>query len=110
MHLLGKSIKVTMTPPDGPTQTLVAIDNWDYNWQETYVFKQPIPVKAGTRFDIEAVYDNSANNPNNPNNPPKLVTFGEQTTNEMCFGFIGATSDKPGRIRLRFEEKKPAAE
>ncbi len=110
MHLLGKSIKVTMTPPDAATQTLVAIDNWDYNWQETYVFKQPIPVKAGTKFDIEAYYDNSANNPNNPSNPPKLVTFGEQTTNEMCFGFIGVTSEKPGRIRLRFEEKKAAAQ
>jgi thiol-disulfide isomerase/thioredoxin len=109
MHLLGKSIKITMTPPKGPTQTLVAIDDWDYNWQETYVFKEPIPVKADTRFDIEAFYDNSAANPNNPNNPPKLVTFGEQTTNEMLFGFIGATSDKPGRLRVRFEEKPKEA-
>jgi mono/diheme cytochrome c family protein len=109
MHLIGKSIKVTMTPPDGPPQTLVAIDDWNYNWQETYVFREPIPVKAGTRIDIEAVYDNSDANPNNPNHPPRLVTFGEQTTNEMCFGFIGATSDKPGRIRVRFEEKPKAA-
>lgn len=100
MHLLGRSIKVTMTPPDGPAQTLVAIDDWDYNWQETYFFKQPIAVKAGTRLEIDAIYDNSAGNPNNPNQPPKSVFFGEQTTNEMCFGFIGATSDKPGRIRV----------
>jgi hypothetical protein len=103
MHLVGKEIQVTMTPPDGTAQTLVAIKDWNYNWQETYIFKEPIKVKAGTRFDIEAYYDNSDQNPNNPNHPPKIVFFGEQTTNEMCFGFIGATADQPGRIRRRVE-------
>jgi hypothetical protein len=106
MHMIGKKIKVTMTPPKGKPQTLLAIDDWDYNWQETYILKKPIPVKAGTRFDVEAIYDNSSKNPNNPSNPPKTVTFGEQTTDEMCFIFVGATSDKPGRIRMRFEPKE----
>jgi peroxiredoxin len=108
MHLIGRQIKVTMTPPDGDTMTLVSIDDWNYNWQETYFFKKPIAVKSGTRFEIEAYYDNSSGNPDNPNSPPRPVMFGEQTTNEMCFGFIGATSDKPGRIRLRFEDKPKA--
>jgi peroxiredoxin len=111
MHVIGREIKVTMTPPDGKTQTLVAIADWNYNWQETYLFKEPIAVKSGTRFEIEAYYDNSSGNPDNPNHPPKPVTFGEQTTNEMCFGFIGATSNQPGRLRMRFEEKpKPASQ
>ena len=52
--------------------TLVAIKDWDYNWQETYFLKEPIKVKAGTRFDVEAVYDNSDKNPNNPFNPPQI--------------------------------------
>ncbi len=109
MHLLGKKIKVTITPPGGRPRTLVAIDDWDYNWQETYQLKQPIQVKAGTRFDVEAVYDNSKDNPNNPFNPPRAVWFGEQTTNEMCFVFLGATStNKRGRIRAHFEPKEPA--
>lgn len=107
MHLIGREIKVTMTPPDGPTQTLVSIPDWNYNWQETYTFKTPIQAKAGTRFDIEAYYDNSEANPNNPSHPPRPVFFGEQTTNEMCFGFLGATSDKPGRLRMRFTEEAP---
>ncbi len=100
MHMLGRQIKVTMTPPDGKPQTLVAITDWDYNWQESYFFKEPIHAKAGTRFDIEAVYDNTPANPNNPNQPPRPVIWGEQTTNEMCFGFFGAASDQPGRIRF----------
>jgi hypothetical protein len=96
MHLLGKSVKVTMTPPDGKPLTLVKIDDWDYNWQETYWFKKPIHVRAGTKLDIEAVFDNSGKNPNNPRNPPGIVYVGEQTTNEMLFGFLGATSDSRG--------------
>ena len=106
MHMLGREIKVTMVPPEGSARTLVAIKDWEYNWQETYLFKEAIPVKAGTRFDIEAFYDNSAKNPSNPYQPPRRVFLGEQTTNEMCFGFLGATSDQPGRIR--FDRKGPA--
>jgi hypothetical protein len=104
MHLLGKKIKVTMTPPGGKAMVLVGIDEWDYNWQEKYFFKEPMAVKSGTRFDVEAIYDNSAKNPNNPFNPPKLVRVGEQTTNEMCFGFLDATSEDGQVIGFRLTE------
>jgi hypothetical protein len=107
MHLLGKRIQITMTPPGGKTSTLVGIDEWDYNWQETYTFKKPVPVKAGTRFTVEAVYDNSANNPNNPHHPPRRVFVGEGTTNEMCFGFLGVTTDKPGVLGFRLSPGGP---
>lgn len=107
MHLLGRKVKVTMTAPDGKQTTLVRIDDWDYNWQETYWFKQPIQVKAGSKFSVEAFYDNSSKNPSNPSNPPKHVFFGEQTTNEMCFVFMGGLSEQPGG-RLRFRLSEPS--
>jgi peroxiredoxin len=97
MHLLGKEIKVTVTPPEGPAKTLLAIKQWDYNWQETYYFKEPVRIKAGSRLDVEAIYDNSARNANNPFDPPRRVGFGEQTTDEMCFVFLGGVSDLPGQ-------------
>ncbi len=107
MHLLGKQVQITMTPPNGERQTLVQIDDWDYNWQETYWFQKAIPVPAGTRFDILAIYDNSKKNPNNPHHPPQRVWYGEQTTNEMLFGFMGVTrpEPKPSRLKLRFTPK-----
>jgi peroxiredoxin/mono/diheme cytochrome c family protein len=95
MHMLGKEVNVTITPPDGPQRPLVTIKEWDYNWQETYLIKEPIQVKAGTHFQVEAVYDNSAKNPRNPYNPPRTVTFGEQTTNEMLFVFLGGYAPGP---------------
>jgi peroxiredoxin/mono/diheme cytochrome c family protein len=99
MHLIGRSIRVRMTPPDGPTQSLVDIRDWDYNWQESYWFKEPLRAKAGTRFDVEAVYDNSSRNPHNPSRPPKTVFFGEETTSEMLYGFIGVTPVNTPRVR-----------
>jgi hypothetical protein len=100
MHMVGRTIKVTMTPPDGRPETLLDIQDWDYNWQETYWLKQPVKLKEGTVLRVEAIYDNSTKNPNNPFNPPQMLRFGEQTTNEMCFVFMGGTPDKPGRIRV----------
>jgi hypothetical protein len=96
MHMLGRDIKVTMTPPEGKPSLLFHIKDWDYNWQETYYFKQPLSLKAGTKLELEAVFDNSAKNPHNPFDPPRAVTFGEQTTNEMCFVFFGGTSERKG--------------
>lgn len=103
MHMLGKSVKVTMTPPGGTARVLVDIPEWDYNWQESYFFNEPIAVTAGTRFEVTAVFDNGPSNPNNPFSPPREVRKGEQTTDEMLFGFIRATSDRPGSlVRVRF--------
>jgi hypothetical protein len=107
MHLLGKAIKVTLTPPGGAKQTLLEIKDWDYNWQETYSLKRPVQVKAGARLEVEAVYDNSDKNPNNPFDPPQRVRFGEQTTNEMCFVFLGGVSARRGQ-RLPLSPRAPA--
>lgn len=95
MHMLGKQIGLTMTSPDGKPQTLIDINSWDYNWQESYMLKEPIHVKKGTKFHVDAVFDNSDKNPLNPFSPPRRITFGEQTTNEMCFVFLGGTTEHP---------------
>jgi peroxiredoxin len=106
MHMVGKEVKITVQPPDGPKQTLVAIKDWDYNWQETYFLKEPISLKAGTRIEVQAVFDNSSGNPSNPSRPPRDVEWGEQTTDEMCYIFLGATSDdQPGTIKYELTDK-----
>jgi mono/diheme cytochrome c family protein len=109
MHMLGKEARITVHPPQGKPWTLLAIKDWDYNWQETYLLKEPIELKAGTRLTVEAIYDNTARNPNNPFNPPQPVILGEQTHNEMCFAFLGGTSDAPGG-RMRWKRVDPPQE
>jgi mono/diheme cytochrome c family protein len=88
-HYLGKEIKATATLPDGTTRGLLWIQDWDFNWQDGYNYKEPVVLPKGTRIDVRIVYDNSADNPRNPSNPPKRVWWGEQSTDEMgSVGFL----------------------
>ncbi len=88
MHLIGREMKVDAYTPDGKTIPLVWIKDWDFKWQDTYHYKSPVRLPRGTRVEVRAFYDNSANNPNNPNNPPKMIGWGERTTDEMCLVFL----------------------
>ena len=102
MHLLGRSMKVTATYPDGSRQPLIYIDDWDFHWQGIYTFAKPVPLPGGTRIDLEAVYDNSTANRRNPNAPPREVRWGEETSAEMCIAFVRVTVDAE---RLGFRER-----
>ena len=88
MHLIGETMQVTAHCPDGTTIPIVKIDDWDFNWQTAYHFRELQHLPAGTRVRLVATFDNSAANPNNPNNPPGDVGWGEKTTDEMCIAFL----------------------
>jgi mono/diheme cytochrome c family protein len=93
MHQLGAEMKIAARPPGGSEQPLVWVPNWDFQWQLTYVLKEPLKLPRRTRLSLDSYYDNSADNPHNPNSPPKPVGYGPQTTDEMCFCFFLYTVD-----------------
>jgi mono/diheme cytochrome c family protein len=82
-HYVGKEMKATAMLPDGSTQPLIWIQDWDFNWQDRYNYQTPVSLPKGTRIDVRLRYDNSADNPRNPSNPPKRVWWGEQSFDEM---------------------------
>ena len=94
MHLLGRKMTVQMTPASGDPTCLITIDDWDFNWQGSYRYVEPVAVPAGARLSLSAYYDNSSTNPRNPNDPPKAVSWGEATTDEMCLAFLGVTIEE----------------
>jgi hypothetical protein len=77
----------------GSPVTLIRDDRWDFNWQDTYDFETPVALPKGTVVRMVAHFDNSAANPANPSRPPVEVRWGEQTTDEMCIGFLQLTRD-----------------
>ena len=93
MHLLGKEMKISAKLPGGEDKPLVWVNDWDFNWQETYRYKDPVHLPKGTHISLVAVYDNSERNPRQPTHPPAPVHWGEQTTDEMCIGFLQYTVD-----------------
>ncbi len=87
-HVRGKSAVYTAFLPDGTSEKLLDVPNYDYNWQLYYEYPEPKLFPAGTRIEVEMVYNNSASNPDNPD-PNKPVHFGLDTTvDEMAFGWI----------------------
>ena len=89
-HYLAREMKATATLPDGSTRPLIWIHDWDFNWQDSYVYKKPFTLPKGTRLDVTLTYDNSADNPRHPISPPRRVLWGEQSLDEMGtvgFGF-----------------------
>jgi len=86
MHVRGKSMRVELERA-GARRTLLDVPRYDFNWQHTYRFEQPIDLEAGDAIRVTAVFDNSAGNPFNPD-PNARVRFGEQTFDEMLVGFL----------------------
>jgi hypothetical protein len=99
MHNLGREMKVAAYTPDGEMVPLIWIRDWDFNWQGSYQFKEPLRLPKGTVIKVDSVYDNSTDNPKNPSNPPKRVHWGEQTTDEMCLCGTTIVTDNPSDLR-----------
>ena len=85
MHLRGKSMRVEAT-----TQTdsniLLDVPKYDFNWQHTYILRDPIELKSLKELTFHAKFDNSKDNPFNPD-PTAFVTWGDQTWEEMAIVF-----------------------
>jgi len=86
MHLRGTAFRYEAKYPDGTSEVLLDVPRYDFNWQLWYELEQPKLLPAGTRIKCTAHFDNSEDNVYNPD-PTKTVTFGEQTWEEMMFGF-----------------------
>ncbi len=102
-HLLAKSFRAFAVTPDGDMIPLVKIDDWDFNWQMTYVFENLCIIPKGSVIIMEGVYDNSSNNPNNPSNPPKDAGYGWRTVDEMMNLIFYYVDYQPGDESLKLE-------
>ena len=102
-HLLGRKIINYAVKPGVDTIKLIRINEWNFEWQDYYSFRNPVKVPNGYRLYSKHIYDNTINNPNNPNNPPILVTAGTGTNDEMLFDGALYMSYLPGDENIDVE-------
>ncbi len=93
MHVRGKDFKYVAEYPDGTKETLLDVPSYDFNWQLRYMFKEPKLMPKGTKIVATAHFDNSPDNLANPD-PTQEVTYGDQTWEEMMFGFYTSIDPK----------------
>lgn len=87
MHFRGKRMRFYATFPDGNTEEMLNIANYNYNWQLAYTLEEPRFVPAGTKITAVGAFDNSAQNRMNPD-PARSVPWGLQSWDEMFFGAV----------------------
>ena len=95
MHFLGREFLAWVEKPDGTSEQLLRISDWDFNWQSGYAYRTPARIPKGSVVKIEAIFDNSTDNPQNPNSPPLRVRWGERTTDEMLLLAVRLATDRP---------------
>ena len=102
-HYLGKDIQLYAKLPNGDTQWLLRIPDWDFNWQGDYRFKDPIDLPAQSTLHMAYTFDNSSLNPRNPSSPPKRVTGGWRSYDEMAEAMIQVIPSNKEDLELLVE-------
>ncbi len=97
MHVRGKAFEYRANLPDGRSEILLRVPNYDFNWQLYYYLARPMLLPKGTEFVCTAWFDNSSGKPGNPD-PTAEVLWGPQSWEEMLAGFfdIATPVEPPG--------------
>jgi hypothetical protein len=109
MHLRGKAMAMEAILPNGQIQVLSHVADFNFNWHNTYVYKEhsaPLLPK-GTLIKISAWHDNTANNKANPD-PNVWVGYGDRTVDEMAHAWVNVTYMNDTDYRAAIEERRKA--
>ncbi|MFN7916555.1 MAG: cytochrome c [Vicinamibacterales bacterium] len=88
-HLRGKAMQVEAILPNGATQTISYVKDFNFNWMTNYIFTdEASPVfPKGTIIKVSAYYDNTKANKSNPD-PDQWVGYGDRTVDEMAHAWM----------------------
>ena len=93
MHLRGKDMTIRSVYPTGESETLLSVPHYDFHWQIVYYEQKPIHMPKGTRLELTAHWDNSANNKWNPD-PTATIHWGDQSWQEMLAAPMAVIIDR----------------
>jgi hypothetical protein len=111
MHLRGKAMTMEAILPNGQTQILSHVNNFNFNWHNNYVYADDVAplLPKGTVLRITAWHDNTAANPNNPD-PNQWVGGGDRTVDEMAHAWVNITymEDEDFKAEVEARQAKEA--
>jgi tetratricopeptide (TPR) repeat protein/mono/diheme cytochrome c family protein len=95
-HYLGKDLRASAKFPDGRSESLIHIPDWNLNWQAVYRYANPVKLPKGTTISMNFAYDNSDDNVRNPNDPPQRVVAGNRAVDEMAHLWLQVLPENSG--------------
>jgi Tfp pilus assembly protein PilF/mono/diheme cytochrome c family protein len=111
-HYRARTVRTWASLPDGSDRQLIAIRDWDFNWQDHYRYATPFWLPAGTTLHMEYSFDNSNANPRNPDHPASRVSWGWRTADEMADVWVQVLtkSDRDRETLSQVARRKMATE
>ena len=88
-HLRGKAMMVEAILPDGRSEVVSYVKDFNFNWMTNYIYDEdaaPVYPK-GTVIHVTAYYDNTKANKSNPD-PDQWVGYGDRTVDEMAHAWM----------------------
>ena len=76
MHKLGLAQQGWIEHADDTETCLIDVPLWDFNWQLTYVFEEPVIIEPDDRIGMRCTYDSTS--------VSETTRWGEGTSDEMC--------------------------
>jgi mono/diheme cytochrome c family protein len=88
-HLRGKAMMVEAILPNGSTQVVSYVSDFNFNWMTNYIYDEDAApaFPKGTIIHVTAWYDNTRNNKSNPD-PDQWVGYGDRTVDEMAHAWM----------------------
>ncbi|MDX1979637.1 MAG: thiol-disulfide isomerase [Bryobacteraceae bacterium] len=102
MHYRGKDVTYDIVHPDGRSEILLRIPNYNFDWQLVYRLKEPKLLKKGSILRATIHYDNSPNNRANPD-ATRIIRWGDKSEEEMMTNWIEFLDVEPQTSSLRPE-------
>ncbi len=93
MHLLGRSIRVTVNKGEPDERRVLDIPVWDFDDQGSKPVSPAVHVDRGDTLTVECTHDQGLRDvlPAFEGQPERYVVWGEGTTDEMCLGIVMVT-------------------
>jgi hypothetical protein len=106
-HLRGKAMQVEAVLPDGSSQILSYVGNFNFNWMTNYIYDDDAAplLKKGTVIHVSAWYDNTKANKNNPD-PDQWVGYGDRTVDEMAHAWMNVVYLSDAEYAAMIEQRK----
>jgi hypothetical protein len=107
MHLRGKAMSMEAILPNGQTQMLSMVSDFNFNWHNNYVYADDAAplLPKGTILKITSWHDNTAANKSNPD-PNQWVGWGDRTVDEMAHAWVNITYMDDEDFEAELEKRK----
>ncbi len=106
-HLRGKAMQVEAILPDGSTQIISYVGNFNFNWMTNYIYDDDASplLPKGTVIHVSAWYDNTKANKSNPD-PDQWVGYGDRTVDEMAHAWMNVVYLSDDEYKTLAAERK----